>query len=261
MRFQQCRRAWLAVIAAGAAFLVPLTGPSLAYSAGDRLADYGPSVVHVPFTHIYTFSVTCAALPCQIGLVEHATTRGRPIAGLDKTGEPPIIMTEQPSAGPEPHCSEEEEAESPIDGTCAKKEAWEERQAHEIYAVWFVRSDINGKLLDATLKRDRTVVLHVTATLTDATGNQIDASRSITLRLAQTAAQRHRQERHEAEEERRKESSPRGKAERAEDEYCEKVLNGAPGESFTAAGHVYTRCESRPDHEPEVTVNESQARG
>jgi hypothetical protein len=240
---------------------VPLTGPSPAYSAVDRLADYGPSVVRVPFMHIYTFSVICAALPCQISMGERAIARGRPIAGLDKTGGPPIVMTGQPSAGPEPHCSEEEEAESLTEGTCAKKEAWEERQAHEIYAVWFVRSDIKGKLLDATLKRDRAVVLHVTATLTDATGNKIEASRSITLRLAQTAAQRHRQEQREAEEERRKENSPRGKAERAEDEYCEKVLNGAPGESFTAAGHVYTRCESRPDREPEVTVSESQARG
>jgi hypothetical protein len=247
-------------IAAAAALMA--AAPPLALAAGDALASYGPSTVHVPFSRAYAFAVSCAALPCTIKLTEHATAKGRRVAGLDKTNGPPITMTQQPSAGPEPHCSEQEEAESFVSGTCARKEAWEEQQANEIFAVWFVRSDINGKLLRTTLKRDRTVVLHVTATLTDATGKQIDASRPIALRLAQTAAQRRRQEQHEAEEEKRKENSPRGKAERAEDEYCTNVLGGEYGGSLVSNGHVYTRCDvglARSRHE--VTVNETETRG
>ncbi|HEV3319481.1 MAG TPA: hypothetical protein VG053_07090 [Solirubrobacteraceae bacterium] len=45
-----------------------------------------------------------------------------------------------------------------------------------------------------------------------------------------------------AEREAREERSPRHKLEVGEAEYCERVLNGNAEESFTAAGHVYTRC-------------------
>jgi hypothetical protein len=246
-------------IVAATALVVSMAGSASA--ADDALTAYGPSTAHVPFSRAYVFAVSCAAFPCQIQLTERATAKGRHVAGLDKTNGPQITMAQQPSAGPEPQCTEEEENESVISGTCARKEAWEERQAQEIFAVWFTRGDLNEKLLNGTLKRDRAVVLHATATLTDATGRRITASRPIALRLGQTATQRHRQEQREAEEEKRKEDSPRGKVEGAEDEYCEKVLNGTPTETFTASGHLYTRCEFRPDGEPEVVVNETDTRG
>jgi hypothetical protein len=222
----------------------------------DALTSYGSSTVYVPFKHIYAFSVRCAALPCQIKLTEQATTKGQHIAGLDRLNDPPITMTEQPSAGPEPHCSEEEELES--GARCPKKEAWEEAEEEAVYAVWFTPSDLNRALLSKTLSRDGSVTLHVGATLIDATGKTTAAHRLITLR---PVAVLRRQEKRQAEEEKRKEGSPQGKIEHAEDEYCDKVLNGTPSQSFMAAGHVYTRCESRPDHEPEVTVSETDTRG
>jgi len=91
----------------------------------------------------------------------------------------------------------------------------------------------------------------------------LSASTCRALRIAEAhrIAARHRQERREAEEEKRREKSPQFKIEHAEREYCEKVLNGSPGEPFTAAGHIYTRCESRPGGEPEVTVSETDIRG
>ncbi|HEU0250498.1 MAG TPA: hypothetical protein VFR48_07235, partial [Solirubrobacteraceae bacterium] len=81
-----------------------------AAAAEDALIAYGPSTVHVPFSRAYVFAVSCAALPCTIELTEHATAKGQHVAGLDKTNGTPITMTQQPSAGPEPHCGEEEEA-------------------------------------------------------------------------------------------------------------------------------------------------------
>jgi hypothetical protein len=248
---------------AAIALVVPMAGSAAATE--DALTAYGPSTVHVPFSRAYVFAVSCAVLPCEIKLTEHATANGRHIAGLDHTSGPPITMTQQPSAGPEPICSEEEEDESLIEGTCARKEAWEEKkEAHEIYAVWFVRSDFNGRLLNGTLKRDRTVVLHVTATLTDAVGKQIAASRPITLRPGRTAAQRHHQEQREAEKQKHWEESPRGKIEHAEEEYCEKVLRGIADTPFiVAGGHIYLKCSADAgtvDHH-EVIVNESDIRG
>jgi hypothetical protein len=241
-------------IVATIALVVPMRVS--ASTAEDALHSYGPATVYVPFKRLYAFSVRCAALPCRITLTEHATVDGRHLPRLDSHTEPPIVMNEQPSAGPEPHCTEEEELEN--GATCPKKEAWQEAEAQAVYAVWFTPSDINRTLLNQTLNGHGSATLHVSATLIDAIGNTITARRLITLR---PVAVRERQERHRAEEESRKENSPHGKIERAEDEYCTKVLDGTPGESFTATGHVYTRCEGRPDHEPEVTVSESQTQG
>jgi hypothetical protein len=55
------------------------------------------------------------------------------------------------------------------------------------------------------------------------------------------AAERKR-ETQEVEERRRKEQSPQGKIEHAEEEYCEKVIGGIPGGFVTAAGHIYLNC-------------------
>jgi hypothetical protein len=210
-------------IAATIALLAPTTVSALA--SQDALTNYGSSTVYVPFKRIYAFSVRCAALPCQIKLAEHATSKGHPITGLDRLNEPPITMTEQPSAGPEPHCTEEEELEN--GASCPKKEAWEEAQAEAVYAVWFTPSDLNRAILNRTLDHNGSVALHFAATLIDATGKTTAARRLITLR---PVAVRERQEKHQAEEEKRKEESPQGRAEQAEREYCEKVLNGTPGE-------------------------------
>jgi hypothetical protein len=247
------RRVGVGIVAASV-LVAPATVSASA--AVDALHSYGSSTVYVPFKRIYAFSVGCAALPCHIKLTERAMTNGQHIAGLDRLNDPPITMTEQPSAGPEPHCTEEEELEN--GARCPKKEAWEEAQEQEVYAVWFTPSDLNRTLLSKTLSRSGSVTLHVAATLIDASGNTTAAHRLITLRPIATLR---RQEKRQAEEEKRKEESPQGKVEHAEDEYCEKVLNGTPSQSFTAGGHIYTRCESRPDHEPEVTVSETDTRG
>jgi hypothetical protein len=211
----------------------------------DALHSYGPATVYVPFKRLYTFSVRCAALPCRITLTEYATVDGRPVSGLSSHMGQPIVMSEQPSVGPEPHCTEEEELEN--GARCPKKEAWQEAQSEAVYAVWFTPGDINRTLLKKTLAVHGSATLHVSATLIDATGKTINARRLIAIR---PVAVRKRQEK-----------SPHGKIERAEDEYCEKVLSGTPTETFTAASHIYTRCEYRPDGEPEVTVNETDIRG
>lgn len=92
-----------------------------------------------------------------------------------------------------------------------------------------------------------------TITATDAYGasltrmgkfRSVSAARCRVLRLA---GQHERQEQEAAnhraaEREAREERSPRHRLEVGEAEYCERVLNGDPEESFTAAGHVYTRC-------------------
>lgn len=236
--------------------LLALCAPASASTAEDALRNYGPGTVYVPFKRFYAFSVRCAALPCRIALTEHATVGGQLLSGLDSHPGRPVVMTEQPSAGPEPRCTEEEELEN--GARCPKKEAWQEAEAQAIYAVWFVPDDINRTLLHKTLSHHGSVTLHVSATLSDATGKTITARRLIMLR---PVAVRERQEKHQAEEERRKENSPHGKIERAEGEYCEKVLNGTPTETFTTASHIYTRCEYRPAGEPEVTVNETDIRG
>jgi hypothetical protein len=243
------------------AVLIYLGIPALASATGDALANYGSSTDNVPFSRVYEFSASCAALPCQIKITERATARGRHIAGLDKAAGSPTIMNEElPSAGPEPQCSEGELSEGLLSGSCPKKEAWAERQAHEpIYAVWFTRSELNGSLLNRTLKRYRAVVLHVTGTLTDAAGNHAVATRAITLRPVATLR---RQEKREAEQEKRKEESPQGKIEHAEDEYCEKVLSGEIGGTFTAAGHIYTHCHvGLGSARHEVVVSEHAANG
>jgi hypothetical protein len=91
-------------------------------------------------------------------------------------------MNAQPSAGPEPHCTEEEEQEALSSGTCPKKEAWVEKKSQDIYAVWFVPSEFNHTRLDSTLKRYGSVTLHVTGVLVDATDRRVVATRTITLR-------------------------------------------------------------------------------
>lgn len=114
----------------------------------DTLANYGPSTIHVPYARLYAFSISCAALPCRITLSERATAGGRPSPGLGISNGAPVVMNEQP----------------------------------KLYAVWFVPSELKQKLLGSTLKRYGSVTLHVTGTLTDATGKQVVATRTITLR-------------------------------------------------------------------------------
>jgi hypothetical protein len=154
-------------------------------TSADALSDYGSSTVHVPFSQVYAFSVVCSALPCRITLTESAVAGGQHIAGLDIATGAPVIMNAQPSAGPEPHCTEEEEQEALSSGTCPKKEAWVEKKSQDIYAVWFVPSEFNHTRLGSTLKRYGSVTLHVTGTLTDATGKRVVATRTITLRPAE----------------------------------------------------------------------------
>ncbi len=158
---QLYRFAPLGVIGALALGPVALTAAvEPASAASDALAKYGPSTVHVPFSRLYGFSVSCAALPCRIALTARATAGGRPAPGLDIPTGAVAVMNEQPG--------------------------------EDLYAVWFTSSELKRTLLDNTLKRYGAVALHVTGTLTDATGKRVVATRTITLLPAKPKPKPHK---------------------------------------------------------------------
>jgi hypothetical protein len=80
--------------------------------------------------------------------------------------------------------------------------------------------------------------------VTAARGSGALLRRSGHFKMASSAwcAAERKKEKQEVEERKRKEQSPEGKIEHAEEEYCEKVIGGEPGAFVIAAGHIYLNC-------------------
>jgi hypothetical protein len=125
-------------------------------SRPDELAVSGPGDVRLPHSKIELYSVSCGAPPCRIKLTERAFVRRKHIAGLDRRNLPPII--EGGGGG---------------------------------YAVSFAQSELRQTLLRQTIARYGSLVLHFTATMTNAAGVRTTAKRTIGLH-AGTARKHHR---------------------------------------------------------------------
>lgn len=68
-------------------------------TGGDGLIPYGPDRVSAPFHRIYTFQITCAAVPCKILLRQRFYARRHPLRGLRRFLPSLIIMRQQPPPG------------------------------------------------------------------------------------------------------------------------------------------------------------------
>jgi hypothetical protein len=140
-------------VAAGLAAAVLGTGAvagAAASTSGDALTNYGPARVSVPYSRIYTFQATCAALPCKIRLGQHFYAGHTPLRALRELEPGPIEMNQNGSPG------------AP-------------------WATWYVRGDFNQTLLRADLAKYHRLTLKVTGTMTDAQGGSATAKRTITL--------------------------------------------------------------------------------
>jgi hypothetical protein len=70
-------------------------------TGGDALIPHGPARVRVPYNRINAFRVKCAAVPCEIRLVQRFYVGMHPLGRLRDLLPGPIVMREQPP----PACS------------------------------------------------------------------------------------------------------------------------------------------------------------
>ena len=116
----------------------------------DQLTAFGPARIHLPYTRIFAFSVSCAAVPCTINLTEAAFAGKLRLRGLRDLLPANIPMRHQPGPG-------------------------------GIFATWYTRGDFNQTVLAADVKRYGSVTFKMNGVLSDAQGGSFTAMRQVTV--------------------------------------------------------------------------------
>ena len=116
----------------------------------DALVAMGPNRVHLPYSRIYAYRVSCHATPCTIRMTVAAFGGIHRLWRARDLQPKPIVMPRRPPAG-------------------------------NVFAVWYARSDFDQSLLREDVARYGSVKLEIHAVVTDSGGGSTATTRTITL--------------------------------------------------------------------------------
>lgn len=133
-----------------AAFSATAAASAATGTGSNGLVPWGPSTVRVPYTRIYAFKASCAALPCTLHLGQHFYAGRTPLPALRELKPGPIEMRQNGSPG-------------------------------EPWVSWYVKADFNQTLLLSDLARFGRLTMKLTGKITDATGASSHATRTLVL--------------------------------------------------------------------------------